>query len=741
LSDIGVKLGVEGESEFKNALKQINTNLKTLGTEMKSVTSAFDRNDTSVENLSAQNKVLNKQIDEQKSKLEMLKAKLAESAKEYGENDAKTQKWQQQVNLATAALNKSELQLKNNNKALEEASKESKSAGDETEKAGKQAKKSGEDAEKGESGWSKLGGGLAKAGEHAAKAMAALGAAASAVGAALVGASVSGAAYADELLTMAQVTGLTTDQVQEFKYMQELVDVSMETMTKSMTRNVKSMGDAARGSKTAEEAYAKLGVAVTDADGALRDGNTVYYEVIDALGKMENETERDALAMQVLGKSARDLVPLIEAGSEELNELRQQAHDAGYVLSGDALDAFGAFDDQLQYLKVGATAAKNALGTILLPMLTEFAGEGVDLLAEFTTGIQDANGDMEAIGDSIGTTLASFINKIVERLPQIMEAGLSIISALGRGLIDNLPMIVSAAVDIIKMMANSLIKLLPEILSAAFVIIATLAEGIVDSLPELIPAIVETVLMIVETLIDNIDLLADAYIAIMVALADGLIEALPKLLEKVPEIIIKLVQAIANNLPKIIEAGIGIIIALAGALIQAIPQLVEKIPEIITAIVEAFESFKAKIKEIGENIVKGVWEGIKSMAKWIKDKVSDFFGGVVDGVKGVLGIKSPSRVFAGIGENMAAGLGVGFAEQMKSVQKQINESVPTRFSANATVTATTRAMEGAVNGMAALMGNSGGTYVIQTVLDGRVIAETIFDPLKSVSRQKGVALA
>ncbi len=740
MSDIGVKLGVEGESEFKNALKDINTNLKTLGTEMKAATSAFDRNDTSVEKLTGQNKVLNKQIDEQKNKLGLLKARLAESAAEYGENDARTQKWQQQVNLATAALNKSELQLKNNNKALEEASKESKSAGDETEKAGKQAKKSGEDAEKGESGWSKLGGGLAKAGEHAAKAMAALGAAAAAAGTALVGASVSGAAYADEMITTAQVTGLTTDQLQEFRYMQELVDVSVETMTKSLTRNVKSMGDAARGSKTAVEAYEKLGIAFADTDGTLRDGNTVYYEVIDALGKMENETERDAIAMQLLGKSARDLIPLIEAGSDELEGMRKQAHEAGYVLSGEALDAFGAFDDQLQYLKVGATAAKNALGTILLPMLTEFAGEGVSLLAEFTNGIKDANGDMEKIGDSIGATLASFVNKIVERLPQIMTAGMSIISSLGRGIIDNLPAIIAAGVEVITMLANSLINMLPELVSAGMEIILALALGLASALPELIPAVVETMLTIVGTLIDNIDLLVDAYIAIMTGLAEGLIDALPILVEKIPVIIAKLVEAIVKNFPKLMETGFSLLVELAKGLIVAIPDLLRAIPEIIVAIVKGFGSAMGSIINIGKDIVRGLWEGIKAMGTWIKDKVSGFFGGIVDGVKGLLGIKSPSRVFAGIGENMAAGLGKGFGAEMQGVAKQINDSIPT--SINSQINATARMGEGIVNGMAAIMGSQGGVYNINLMLpDGTSLANLVFDPLRGVIKQRGVALA
>ena len=264
--------------------------------------------------------------------------------------------------------------------------KEAEETGKDVEKAGKKAKASGDDAEKGESGWSKLGSGLAKAGELAGKAVAALGAAAAAAGSALVGMSVSGAAYADDILTMSTQTGIATDELQKFKYASELIDVSAETLTKSMAKQIKSMQTAAKTSaemgvdmdklqkaqtalanKTldveaaqikyntavakygadsdvakqaaialekaqnnlaqAEKeveiaskpvkgamndmsiAYEKLGVKVTNADGSLRDGQDVYWEVIDALGKMENETERDAIAMQLLGKFGKELKP------------------------------------------------------------------------------------------------------------------------------------------------------------------------------------------------------------------------------------------------------------------------------------------------------------------------------------------------------------------------------------------------------------------------------------------------
>jgi len=134
--DIGPKVGIEGEAEFKKAIADINRSLKTMGTEMKAVTSAYERNDKSAENLTAQNGVLNKQIDAQKNKLNELKAMLEKSRTAYGENDAQTQKYQQAVNLATAGLNKMERELKNNEAALDDAGKAADDSGARFEKLG-----------------------------------------------------------------------------------------------------------------------------------------------------------------------------------------------------------------------------------------------------------------------------------------------------------------------------------------------------------------------------------------------------------------------------------------------------------------------------------------------------------------------------------------------------------------------------------------------------------------------------
>lgn len=465
--NFGLKIGVEGEKEFKKALSDINQQFKVLGSEMKLATSQFDKNESSVESLTAKNEVLTKQIDAQKNKIETLRTALQNASDSFGENDRRTQAWQVQLNNAEAALNDMERELGQNNDALDKAAdefndsgKQADQFGDEVEDAGKQSDDAGRKFEK-------LGSICKVAGAALAASIAAVSAAAIAAGKALVDMAVDGAAYADTVLTEATVTGIATDKLQEYMYAAELVDVSTETLTKSMAKQIKSMKSASDGSAAYADAYTQLGVSVTDANGNLRDSDDVYWELIDSLGQVQNETERDALAMQLLGKSAQELNPLIEAGGQRMQELGKQAQEAGYVLSGDMLAAYGALDDNLQLLKVNSEGAKNALGTVLLPVLTELSGTGVDLLAEFSKGISDANGDIGKMSDVISDILPKALDAVMEYVPELLEVIGSIIGTLGQAIIDNLPVIVESASQIVLSLLEGLIGALPQIAEGA----------------------------------------------------------------------------------------------------------------------------------------------------------------------------------------------------------------------------------------------------------------------------------
>ena len=166
-----------------------------------------------------------------------------------------------------------------------------------------------------------------------------------------------------------------------------------------------------------------------------------------------------------------------------------------------------------------------------------------------------------------------------------------------------------------------------------------------------------------------------AAVEIVKSLVNGINDSLPKIAEGAVTTVNTLADGIIDMLPDIIATGLKLIVALANSLITHLPQLVVKIPEIIFAIVEGFSAGIPDIIDIGKNIVSGIWEGIQSMASWIEDKVSGFVGGIVDNVKGVLGIHSPSRVFAGIGENMALGLGEGWDDEYGRISKNIKSGL------------------------------------------------------------------
>jgi phage-related protein len=787
----GLKIGVEGEKEFKSALKDINQSFKVLGSEMNLVKSQFDKNDKSVSALTSRNTVLNKEISTQKEKVETLESALKNAADSFGDNDKRTQAWAVQLNNAKADLNNMEHELGENNKALETSEKDFDQAGKEADDFGDELKESGKEADGAKGKFEKLGSIVKGVGAAMGAAFVAIGAASVAAGKALANMTVEAAAYADEILTMSSVTGMSTESLQAYKYAAELVDVSMETLTKSMSKNVKSMSSARGGTGAAADAYKALGVAVTDSNGELRDSETVYWEAIDALGEVQNETERDALAMQLFGKSAQELNPLIAQGSEGIAALTEEARNMGAVMSTESLEALGKFDDSMQRLKSGGVAAKNALGLILLPQLQILADDGVGLLGEFTRGINEAGGDVTKISEVVSKTVGGIVDTIMKVLPDIIQLALDIVMAIGGGIIDNLsvivdaiskiaitilqglidalPSIVDGALQLVLALVQGIIENLPAILEAAMLMITTLVSGIAQALPTLIPAIVKAIMLMVQTLIDNLPMLLEAALQLIIGLAQGLLDALPVLIEALPKIIKAIVKFVIDAIPMIIEAGIALLISLVEALpdiieaiVEAIPlilegiitaliegipliieagiklliALVENLPQIITAIVKAipqivtglvtaignslapiasagFGLFVSLIQKIpqalsqivaavpqiitgiintfangvykfvnmGGNLIKGLWQGISDAGAWLWNKISGFFGGVVDNIKNFFGIHSPSTLFSGLGANMGEGIGVGFEKAMDKVSGEMQNAIPTTLDA------------------------------------------------------------
>lgn len=706
MSSFGGTVKLTGESEYKKALSEISSNLKVLNSEMKTVTSQYDKNDKSVENLSSQNDVLNKKIEEQEKKVSVLKDALEKSKQETGENSETTKKWQTELNNAQADLNKLNRQVETNADAMKEAEKGTKEEADAVEDFGKEAEKSGEkalslgdiikanlisDAIKG--GLTALVDGFKAMGE--------------ALGDCLAG----GAAYADNLLTLSAQTGLSTDTLEKYNAVAELTDVSMETLTSSMSKNIKAMSEAKDGSKAYADAYKKLGVQVTNADGTLRDAETVYWETIDALKGVSNETERDALAMELFGKKAQDLNTIIEMGSEGVAEYTQMAVDMGAVLGGEGLAALGDLDDQMQIFSSTTDATKNILASAFAPAMSgalesvnALAGSFNALIAAIVSGdeggIESAmtmvSEQVTAMVENVGailpelltvaqTLLTTLLDVIVDNLPMILDMGVKLLSSLIQGIVRSLPSIIPAVMSAIQTLTTTILQNLPMILQMGIQMFVSLINGISETLPELIPVIIEAVVLCMETLLDNLDMIIDAGIELILALADGLIDALPDLVDKIPVIIDKLISAITNNLPKIIEAGITLTVKIAEGLIKAIPQLVSKIPQIVTSYINGFKAYWSNIASIGTDLVKGIWNGISDATSWILNKIKGFGQSVLNGLKSFFGIHSPSTLFKDeIGTNLALGVGEGFADTMSEVSSEMQNAIPTEFDASVT---------------------------------------------------------
>ena len=225
------------------------------------------------------------------------------------------------------------------------------------------------------------------------------------------------AADADELITKSMVTGLSTETLQQWKYAENLIDVSVETMTGSLTKLTRAMYDAQTGNAAAAETFQALGTSITDSSGQLRSAEEVFYEVIDALGGVESQTERDAIAMEIMGRSAQDLNPLILQGSDALRELAEEAENAGYVLDESQIKKLGEVDDAYQRMQLTIDATKNQIAT-------EFAPASKAAMETFSNVVQQAGQVL------VDTHLIENIGAIVQGVMGIVDAGTKFASAI-----------------------------------------------------------------------------------------------------------------------------------------------------------------------------------------------------------------------------------------------------------------------------------------------------------------------
>lgn len=407
---------VTGEEKLKRAIAEINNGTKVLNSEMRKLTAEYDGNNDSVEFLTQKYDILERQMLSQKDKVEALKKAVADSAAAYGEADSRTQNWIIQLNNAEAALantygemGRTQTAIENMDKSLDEVSGSTGSAAEGVTSLGDVldtvADKLGV---KLPDGISKFTGGLGKIPVSTAAAAAGIAAVVAAgikLERKLMDVTKESAAAAKELEALSLQSGVSAQDLQAFQYAEDFLDVSTDTLTDSLKDLTTKMSDAKDGNEDVIAMFDQLGVSVTDAGGNLRDSYDVFLDVIDGLGEMSNQAERDALAMGLINESAQKLNPLIEKGSGSLKKYAAEAENVGYILSNDQLKALTAVDEAQNRLLKSQEAVSKQISAEYAPYMSEALNETRELIENVGKALIDS-GAVDAFGSILDSAVS-----------------------------------------------------------------------------------------------------------------------------------------------------------------------------------------------------------------------------------------------------------------------------------------------------------------------------------------------
>lgn len=596
--DIGPKIGIDGEKEFRESLRTMGQQLKTLGTEMKAVTSAFDVDNDSQKKLAAQSDVLNRQLEVQQQRLGEIQKALDYAKTNYSENSSEVQRWQQALNNATTDVNRTKKQLNELETGVE-------GVGDAMDGAGQKTSIFGD----------------------------------------VLKANLLGNAIVSGVKAVASgIKSLISGAIEGYGEYEQLVG-GVETLFGSSADTV---------IKNAENAYKTAG--------------------LSANAYMETVTSFSASLLQSMGN---DTEAAAKKADQALTDMSDNANKMGTDMQS-IQNAYQGFAKQnytmLDNLKLGYGGTKEEMQRL----------------------IDDANALNAAQGNYTNYTIESYAD-IVDAIHTVQtEMGITGTTALEASTT------VEGSINSMKAAYQNFVTGLGDQNAD----IGALTEELIQSAGN----VAKNVLPVIESVVKNIA---------------------ETVREQGPDMITRFVAYATEKLPEVLKLGIQLIVSLVKGLAQNLPELLRGTLALVDAIISAFLDSLPDIIEVGKDIVRGLWEGIKAMASWIGEKVSGFVGGLVDGVKGVLGIHSPSRVFAGIGQNMALGLGQGFEKQMQSVTAGIQDAIPTP-----TVDTVYNAAAGLVNGLAAQSAVSpGGSYTINLILqNGQQIASWLLPDLRDAAR-------
>lgn len=652
---ISTRFAVDGEAEYKASLKNINSELGTLKSELKLVESEFAGQANSLAALEAKGETLSKMYKAQEGKVTKLREALenAQKAQEtYGERvdtaraniqrceealaalgdetgdtseeqarltaelegynrelseaqnyqEAATRavnSWQTQINTTQRELNSLGSDLEANNRYLDEARSSTDKCASSIDEYGKEVKDAGDETD---SFGDKLKGGLVTGAKAAGAAIAAIGAAAVAGVGALLSLAESTEEYRaaqGRLNTAFTAAGYSTDTATEAY--RSLYAVIGDTDT--ATEAAQLLAQLATSEKDVAT-WADIAAGVSGTFGDALPINSLV-EAANETAKVGTVTGALADALNWVGISEDEFNEKLAGCADETERanlitetLSSTYQNAGEIFKEnnatlmEAREAQAELDDTLANLGETVDNVKNEL-------VAEFAPALADVVDAFVDVINGVDGAEEALGEAID----GMIGQAADKLPELLEFGTTIVLNILEGIVGAAPQLAEAAISVLTTLTEGLVSALPQLAEAAIQIVNGLATGIEEALPALIPAAVAALTQLVQTLIENIPLLIDAALQLVTGLATGIIEAIPVLLEALPTLIESLVTALLEAVPQIIETGVTLLTALVTNLPDIIATICEVLPQIIQSTIDTLLSHLPEIVEAGVELL------------------------------------------------------------------------------------------------------------------------------------------
>ena len=407
-----------------------------------------------------------------------------------------------------------------------------------------------------------------------------------------------------------------------------------------------------------------------DTEKAAEVANQAVIDMADNANKMGTSMEMIQNAYQGFSRQNYVMLDNLKLGyGGTATEMARLINDSGVL--GDTVEVTAetvnsvSFDKMIEAIHViqdqmgiTGTTAEEAASTI----------EGsVNMMksawSNLVTGIADDNADLDKLIENFTYSFSKAAENIIPRIEKILTGFGDLIVKLAPVISEQLPSLVSSV--------------LPSLVDAA----TALVQGVVDAAPGIVSALADMAPQITGAILSIIPQLLDVGVQMLIALVQGIASAMPEIAPQLVDCVAQIAEVLTqpDTLVALVEASTLFIVALVEGLVDNLPTLLAEAPKIVKNLASAFIQSLSYIGdaaiEIGVALVRGIWDGIQKMGDWLKSMVQGFFDGIVDGVKGALGIHSPSRVFAGIGENMALGIGEGWDNEFGSIKRDISKNL------------------------------------------------------------------